>query len=145
MSGIIVVGVDDSATARRAAESARQLARALGSPLHIVTAFDSDRAEVYGSGSDRRVVTSADDAEQVARQVAADLDAGELQVSHFAVRGTPASALIRHAETYAAHTIVVGNRRMKGLGRVLGSVANSVAHGAACDVYIVNTDTEPDL
>ena len=35
--------------------------------------------------------------------------------------------------------IVVGNRRMRGIGRVLGSVANSVAHNATCDVYIANT------
>ena len=28
---------------------------------------------------------------------------------------------------------------MQGLARVLGSVANSVAHGAPCDVYIVKT------
>jgi nucleotide-binding universal stress UspA family protein len=36
--------------------------------------------------------------------------------------------------------IVVGNRRMRGIGRVLGSVANSVAHNAPCDVYIAKTD-----
>ena len=35
---------------------------------------------------------------------------------------------------------MVGNRRMQGLGRVLGSVANSVAHNAPCDVYIAKTD-----
>ncbi|MDR6688658.1 hypothetical protein J2Y41_004253 [Arthrobacter sp. 1088] len=28
---------------------------------------------------------------------------------------------------------------MKGLGRVLGSVANSVPHNAPCGVYIANT------
>ena len=38
-----------------------------------------------------------------------------------------------------ARMIVVGNRRMHGIGRVLGSVANSVAHNAPCDVYIANT------
>jgi nucleotide-binding universal stress UspA family protein len=35
--------------------------------------------------------------------------------------------------------IVVGNRRMQGLGRLLGSVANDVAHHAPCDVHIVKT------
>jgi nucleotide-binding universal stress UspA family protein len=38
--------------------------------------------------------------------------------------------------------IVVGNRRMQGIGRVLGSVANSVAHNAPCDVYIAKTDAD---
>lgn len=43
MSGIIVVGVDGSATARKAAEVARGLAEALDATLHVVSAFDGDR------------------------------------------------------------------------------------------------------
>ena len=35
--------------------------------------------------------------------------------------------------------IIVGNRRMQGMGRLLGSVANEVAHNAPCDVLIVKT------
>jgi nucleotide-binding universal stress UspA family protein len=31
---------------------------------------------------------------------------------------------------------------MSGIGRVLGSVANSVAHNAPCDVYIAKTDAD---
>ena len=53
--------------------------------------------------------------------------------------GRPADALIREAISKEARVIVVGNRRMRGIGRVLGSVANSVAHNAPCDVYIANT------
>jgi nucleotide-binding universal stress UspA family protein len=40
-----------------------------------------------------------------------------------------------------ADLIVVGNKGMKGVRRVLGSVPNSVAHGAHCSVLIV--DTQP--
>ena len=53
--------------------------------------------------------------------------------------GKPTEVLIGEAERLGASLIVVGNRRMQGLGRVLGSVANSVAHNAPCDVYIVKT------
>ncbi|HAG60855.1 MAG TPA: universal stress protein UspA, partial [Arthrobacter bacterium] len=53
MSGIIVVGVDGSGTAKKAAESARDLAAAVGASLHVVSAFDSDRTEIFGSGSDQ--------------------------------------------------------------------------------------------
>jgi nucleotide-binding universal stress UspA family protein len=70
MTGVIVVGVDGSLTAQKAAESARELAVALGATLHVVTAFDSDRTEVYGTGSDKRVVSGADEAEVVALKVA---------------------------------------------------------------------------
>jgi nucleotide-binding universal stress UspA family protein len=138
MSGIIVVGVDGSETAKKAAESARDLAAALGASLHVVSAFDSDRTEVFGSGSDQWIVSDADGAEHVARTVADSL-AGTVKVTYSSARGKPAEALIKEAERLDAKLIVVGNRRMRGIGRVLGSVANSVAHNATCDVYIANT------
>jgi len=138
MSGIIVVGVDGSDTAKRAAEAARDLAAALGASLHVVSAFDSDRTEVFGSGSDQWIVSDADAAEQVARTVADSLGSS-VAVTYSAARGRPADALIKEAVRREARIIVVGNRRMQGIGRVLGSVANSVAHNAPCDVYIANT------
>ncbi|MHC6228924.1 universal stress protein [Arthrobacter sp. MMS24-T111] len=138
MGGIIVVGVDGSATAKKAAESAKDLAAALGSSLHVVSAFDSDKTEVFGSGSDRWIVSDADAAEQVARTVAESLGR-DITVTYSAARGRPADALIKEALRVDARMIVVGNRRMHGIGRVLGSVANSVAHNAPCDVYIANT------
>ena len=66
MTGIIVVGVDGSETALRAAHTARDLAASLGATLHVVSAFDSDRTEVYSSGGDKWIVSDAGDAEKVA-------------------------------------------------------------------------------
>lgn len=107
----------------------------------MVSAFDNDRTEVFSSGSDRWIVSDADDAEKVAKSVAEGLRTAEVNVTYAAARGKPAEALIHEAERSGAQMIVVGNRRMRGLGRVLGSVANSVAHNAPCDVYIAKTDS----
>lgn len=139
MTRPIIVGVDGSATAGRAAEAARDIAAALKAPLRVVSAFEGDRTEVIGSGSDTWIVSDADTALGIAKKAAAQLSAPGLTVTHIAVRGKPAEALVAQAELVEARMIVVGNRRMQGLGRVLGSVANSVAHTAPCDVYIVNT------
>lgn len=142
MPGMIVVGVDGSDTAKRAARVALGFAAALDVPLHVVTAFGTERPEVLGSGSDRLVVSDADFARKVAKSVAADLAmAGRgIDIVATAVQGKPAEALIRYAGDLEATMIVVGNLRMQGLGRVLGSVANSVAHNAPCDVLIAKTD-----
>ena len=140
MTGIIVVGVDGSETSLRAARTAKDLAATLGATLHVVSAFDSDRTEVFGSGSDQWIVSDAGEAEKVARSVAETLSTPETKVTYSAARGKPAEALIKEAERSGARMIVVGNRRMRGIGRVLGSVANSVAHNAPCDVYIAKTD-----
>jgi nucleotide-binding universal stress UspA family protein len=141
MTGIIIVGVDGSETALRAARTARDLAVSVGATLHVVSAFDSDRTEFYGSGSDKWIVSDAGNAEKVAKTVAEGLRSADTTVTYAAARGKPAEALINEAERTGAQMIVVGNRRMRGIGRVLGSVANSVAHNAPCDVYIAKTDT----
>ena len=138
MSGTIVVGVDGSTTARKAAEAARDLATALGATLHVVSAYDAERSGIFGSGSDKWLVSDADKAEHAARTVA-DTLGGDIKITYSAAAGRPADALIREAISKEARVIVVGNRRMRGIGRVLGSVANSVAHSAPCDVYIANT------
>ena len=139
MTGPIIVGVDGSETAGRAAEVARDLAAAVGAPLHVLTAFESDRTEVFSSGTDTWIVSDADTALETAKKAAAKLAAEGVEVTHGAARGKPAEAIVGEAERLDARMIVVGNRRMQGLGRVLGSVANSVAHSAPCDVYIVKT------
>jgi nucleotide-binding universal stress UspA family protein len=129
--------VDASASARKAAEVALGLAESLGASLHVVTAFESESAETFGVGSDQVTVYSGDSARHVAESLAASKPG--VKVTHFASRGKPADSLIKEAVRLDARLIVVGNRRMRGIGRLLGSVANSVAHNAPCDVYIANT------
>ncbi|YCK82292.1 universal stress protein [Arthrobacter sp. D3-18] len=140
MTGVVIVGVDGSETAMRAAQAAQQLAIGLGASLRVVSAFDSNRTEVVEIGTDKWIVSDAAEAEAVARAVAERLTDDRLEVTYSAARGKPGEALVKEAEVQDARLIVVGNRRMQGLGRVLGSVANTVAHTAPCDVYIAKTD-----
>ncbi|WP_120522725.1 universal stress protein [Arthrobacter celericrescens] len=141
MPEIVVVGVDGSETAVKAAQTARNLAAALGAKLHVVTAFEGDRVSLHGAGSERAIVFGdpGREAKATASKVAALLDQEGVEIEAFSAVGNPAQALIAHAENHNATVIVVGNRRMKGLARVLGSVANTVAHKAPCDVYIADT------
>ncbi|AOY74273.1 universal stress protein UspA (plasmid) [Arthrobacter sp. ZXY-2] len=141
MNTPVVVGVDGSATARKAAEVAHSLAAALNVPLLVTSAFDNDRVEERQSGADKFVLSAAGDAEKAAQDTVRALRSkgNGITVSHSVVRGKPAEALLKEATRVNAQLIVVGNRRMRGIGRLLGSVANSVAHSATCDVYIANT------
>lgn len=137
---LVIVGVDGSPTSMKAAESARDTALALNARLHVLTAFDSGRTEYYRNESDTWVAPDAHSAQQIARSAATELETPGLSVTFSAARGKPADALVEEAERQAAQLIVVGNVRMQGIARVLGSVANSVAHNAPCDVLIVKTD-----
>ena len=139
MSGPIVVGVDGSPTARKAAEKARDLALRLAAPLHVVSAHTQEEITHIKSGSDQWVVTSAENALKIAENVARTLRTPGLEVHTSSAHGKPSDALIAYAERIGADMLVVGNQRMRGMARVLGSVANSVSHKATCDVYIANT------
>ncbi|QIX26565.1 universal stress protein [Nocardioides sp. JQ2195] len=140
MSGLIVVGVDGSPTATKAAQTAADLAASTGSRLHVVCAFDRDRvAEVVGDGTDHWLLSTADQAATTARDVVQSLAVEGLEVTSTSAAGKPGEALVNEAERLGATLIVVGNRRVQGISRVLGSVAAAVAHHAPCDVYIVKT------
>lgn len=139
MNNIVIVGVDGSATAALAAEAAARIAAGLGATLHVVTAVDRSETEVIGVGDDQWVVGGIDDALQTAASAAATLRDTVAEITTGAGEGKPHEVLIEEARRLDARMIVVGNRRMQGIARVLGSVANSVAHNAPCDVYIVKT------
>jgi nucleotide-binding universal stress UspA family protein len=56
------------------------------------------------------------------------------------VGDSPPDAILEVAQSVTADLVVVGSKGMQGARRVLGSVPNSVAHGANCAVLIVKTD-----
>ena len=134
----IVVGYDGSERALRAVEEAADLATAVGSALHLVTAADSkNEIHEFGESSDKMFLSDA----QIAREQLVNLAAkmNHLDVSLAAVPGEPARVLIAEAKRTDADLILVGNRHVQGLSRVLGSVAEDVAHKAPCAVLIAKT------
>ncbi|NJC23284.1 nucleotide-binding universal stress UspA family protein [Arthrobacter pigmenti] len=141
MTGTVIVGVDGSETAFKAASRAAAVAAGLGVELTVVSAHARDNTEVVEIGSETWVLDDAERALEVASKVADKLrkEHPDLSIRPLAVRGKPQYALIGEAERSGAGVLVVGNVGMKGLGRVLGSVASSVAHNAPCDVLIVRT------
>ena len=56
-----------------------------------------------------------------------------------AASGSPAAALVRAAREMDAEMIVVGNKRVQGFTRVLGSIARDVIAHAPCDVHVAYT------
>jgi nucleotide-binding universal stress UspA family protein len=141
MSRIVIVGVDGSDTAYKAAARAATMAEGLDAELAVVTAHARDNTEVVKIGSDTWILDDAEQAQKLAESVAVKLreDHKGLSVRAVASRGKPQEALVEEAVRSGAELIVVGNVGMKGLGRVLGSVASAVAHNAPCDVLVVKT------
>lgn len=138
--GVIVVGVADTATSQAAADAAAVIAKAMGEELCVVTAFEDDDVEVITAGSESFRVSTRGTAEAFAQRTVERLRLAQgITARSVARQGKPAEVILEIASEVDARMVVVGNVRMQGIGRVLGSVANTVAHAAPCDVYIVKT------
>jgi nucleotide-binding universal stress UspA family protein len=145
MYNCVVVGTDGSATASKAVEVAAELAKQWKAVLHVVTAYRAagggmGRASGAAlAGGDVGEVIQREAAEQIAAK-AVEAHAKDLTVKTHAVDDHAADAILNTANQVGADLIVVGSVGMRGARRVLGSIPNSVAHGAGCAVLIVKTD-----
>ncbi|TDC76754.1 universal stress protein [Micromonospora sp. KC606] len=117
----VLVGVDGSADSDRALHSVVRALAGTASDLVLVTVTSPDLGDVEAAEEDRRARRLLD--ERVAR-----LPAALPEPSTEIVTGHPVDALLAVAETRDADLIVVG-RGGHGLGqRLLGDVAEEMAH-----------------
>lgn len=123
----IVVGLGKSKTGQLAAERAFTLASQLGATLHLVTAFKAGQKD---SAANR------DEAERLLKSFATGK---ACSIVTDALPGDAVRAILQVATEIDADLIVVGNKGMRGAGRLLGSVPNSITHKAPCSVLIIKT------
>jgi nucleotide-binding universal stress UspA family protein len=122
-----------------AAIAAAEMANNYNLPLHIVMSMTRNTSqEVQGGGSERWHVDSIGVAEDLIKSLGGELKTTS-PVTHAVVLSGPADALCEEATRLGASAIVVGNKRVQGAARVLGSVAGDVAKRAPCNVLIVHT------
>ena len=139
----LVVGTDGSPTADMAVQSAADLARSLGAALHIVTAFRTPRpgmgaaagVDLVDSGAGQAV---AEESARAIVQAAVEKFGEGLVAQAHAAQGNADDVILSIAVEVGADLIVVGSKGMQR--RYLGSVPNSVAHGAHCAVLVVKTN-----
>ncbi|MBN4047478.1 universal stress protein [Acidimicrobiaceae bacterium AH-315-P05] len=133
----IIVGIDRSVTARWAAETAASLAMAYDANLHLVMCVSRTKPLDISVGTDQFHIDWLSEAEQFLDGLERALPHGS--VSRAVGLGEPAKMLCEEAKRLEARAIVVGNRRVQGMSRMLGSVAGEVAKLAPCDVLVANT------
>ena len=115
----ILLAVDGSGPAARAASIAAAIAGSCGSPLTIAAPSGRDAAVRRGLAEQAAVVEEATGTEPVF--IEAD--------------GAPVRAVLTAAQACEASLIVIGSRRLRGMAS-LRSVSERVAHEAACSVLV---------
>jgi nucleotide-binding universal stress UspA family protein len=145
MYKVIVVGTDGSERAARATEAAFSLAQLAGATVHIVHVMRLAAMASAGYGDPSAIVTANADArangDLICARALADAERQGVAAQVHNVDGDPADMLSKVAESVQADLVVIGNRGMTGVKRlVLGSVPNKVSHHCPCSVLIVDTD-----
>ncbi len=142
----IIVGTDGSETAEEAVRHAVSLCRALGSTLHLVAAAPGRAGREIAWEAPRApdevrpVINVRAELEALLEGIAAEPRAQGIEViCHAEIDVGPAEAILALADRVSADLIVVGNRGMTGISRLLGSVPNAISHHASCSVAIVRT------
>lgn len=137
----ILVGVDESDTAARAALAAAELADSLQAELHLMTAYGRFEVERIDAGGEEIILSTESAGQAVAEGVLRSLRGqfANLRMTPHAGEGKPAAALVEFAERLDVDLIIVGNKRVQGITRVLGSIARDVVTTAPCDVYVAHT------
>ncbi|MFF7490084.1 universal stress protein [Streptomyces luteogriseus] len=147
MSGLVVVGVDGSASSLAAVEVAAREARLRGAGLRVVHAFVWPATHVPlgpsplgpPEGGLRNMVDRlVTEAVERARAVAPDVE-----TSHVVVTAEPLTVL--EAQSRAAELVVVGSRGMGGfVGLLVGSTAVHLAAHGSCPVLVVREQPHAD-
>ena len=116
----ILAGTDGSATASEAVHRAFEVAALYAAPVTLVFVGDP----LIGA---------------IRLEEASSARPDEVEVEPVVEQGEPAARITGLARDAAVDLVVVGNKGMSGLKRILGSVPNHVAHESPTNVLIVRT------
>jgi nucleotide-binding universal stress UspA family protein len=111
MFNTVVVGADDSSTARQAVVVAADIAQLTGGTLHIVTAYQRQSVRAQDLPEEFRHTATLNPADALLHQLSLIAKERGLHSMIHPALGQPAESVIRVAEQENADLIVVGNPR----------------------------------
>ncbi|MCB1682996.1 MAG: universal stress protein [Pseudomonadales bacterium] len=141
----IMLAVDLTEESVKVAKRAVALARAFDAELHVVHVIEP-LSLAYGGDIPMDLSSVQEQIHEQAKSHLAEF-AATLNIPperQYLIFGRPESEIQRVSESKQADAIVVGSHGRHGLALLLGSTANGVLHGAACDVIAVRVGVDPE-
>jgi nucleotide-binding universal stress UspA family protein len=140
----VLLATDGSPTAKKATETAIELAKLLDTELVIVTVWTipytaTGLAPAPMNGEVAQL--GEDEAARLVLDTAARAEEAGVETRTQVLRGIPVDEICLAAETYNPRFLVVGSHGRGVLKRALfGSVSTGVLHRAKCPVLVVRAD-----
>jgi universal stress protein A len=146
MSGYrhLLLAVDLTEESRLVGERGAALARAFGAELSVIHVIEP-LSLAYGGDIPMDLSSVQDQIHEQAKTHLGEFarDLGIPEDRQYLIFGRPESEIHRVARCKDVDLVVVGSHGRHGLALLLGSTANSVLHGAACDVLAVRVGQTP--
>lgn len=143
----ILIAVDDSPFAERAAKLGIELAEAVNAEVAFVHVFDATAtpAGAWGFPADRISAMSELEGKRLLKKFHDGIPAkisADLRVHDFVESGNPAAAIVDVAKNWRADLIVMGSHgRGKVAGILMGSVSQDVLRQAPCPILVAPPNT----
>ena len=149
--GHLLVPVDFSPHARRALETARQLADLYGSELHLLHVVESpvippSYGPLYSAAAAGVAFSDlAREVEENLRDLLSRVEGPDVNSNLQVVEGIAAPSITRYAEKIGADLIVIATHGLSGLEHfLLGSVTEKVMRTAPCPVLVLKQPETPE-
>lgn len=150
----VLLATDFSAHSDLASKRALSLARRYGARLSVVSVVDylpfypgevgvipvdsQETWELIEARVQHQLDTLVESLRvSIASRADAGNEAGEVELQHELLTGSPQGTIVAWARQHDVDLIVLGSHGHRGLARLLGSVANGVMQTADCDVLTV--------
>lgn len=139
----VVVAVDGSEAAERAAQRGFRFAATFDAAVDVVHVLERKRRRLANSADEEAQLQEA--GERVLEEIAAMGADADVSVTTHLVEGEPAATICEHAVDRDASTIVVGRQGLSGLGdRLFGGTTERVLRHAQVPVLVVPRDDDAD-
>lgn len=135
----ILIAVDDSPFAQRAANLGIELAREVNAEVAFVHVFDATAtpAGAWGLPADRISAMSELEGKRLLKNFCEGLSAPGSQIREFLESGSPATSIVAVAKKWHADLLVMGSHgRGKVEGILMGSVSQDVLRHAPCPILV---------
>lgn len=139
----ILVGTDGSEYSRQAMISALELARKFNSEVELIAVMDTQRAYALNL-IDEHInwrTQIEEGGEKILQATLEGIDVSGISLTTKIAQGRPASIILQEIENESIDLIVMGSHGYGAIaGAILGSVSQSVLHGAKCSVLIAKSN-----
>jgi nucleotide-binding universal stress UspA family protein len=134
----ILIGVDGSEHALKAAKIAGDLARCMGADLWVVACFEPVPTYLGESNLQTAITTHMSDADRSLQSALQEIGEIPSELNPQLLEGSPAETILSVAEVREIDLIVMGTRGLGRLGGLLlGSQSQKVVANARCPVLLV--------